>query len=54
MECEKIINLLDNTPNQPSKFREESWVEINDDVHGIYKQLELVRIFNSASSCNQI
>ena len=21
MECQKLINLLDNTPNQPSKFR---------------------------------
>ena len=23
MECEKIINFLDNTPNQPSKFRKK-------------------------------
>ena len=21
MECQKIINLLENTPNQPSKFK---------------------------------
>ena len=26
-------NLLDNAPNQPSKFRTENWVEINDDSH---------------------
>ena len=25
----KEINLLDNTPNQPSKFRTKNWVEIN-------------------------
>ena len=25
-----IINLLDNTLNQPSKFRTKSWIEIND------------------------
>ena len=36
MEYEKIINLLDNTPKQPTKFRTENWVEINDDSHGKY------------------
>ena len=29
MEYQKIINLLDNTPNQPTKFRTKNWVEIN-------------------------
>ena len=29
-EHQKIINLLDNTPNQPTTFRTKSWVEIND------------------------
>ena len=29
MECQKITNLLDNTPNQPTKFRTKNWVEIN-------------------------
>ena len=27
----KIINLLDDTPNQPSKFRPKGWVEISDE-----------------------
>ena len=31
MECQKIINLLDNTPNQPFKFRTKNLVEINYD-----------------------
>ena len=31
MKYQKIINLLDNTPNQPSKFRTKNWFEINDD-----------------------
>ena len=31
MEYEKIMNLLENIPNQPSKFRTKYWVEINDD-----------------------
>ena len=33
MEYQKIINLLGNTPNQPSKFRTKNWIEINDDAH---------------------
>ena len=36
MEYHKIINLLDNTPNQPTKFRTENQVEINDDARGTY------------------
>ena len=31
MEYQKIINLLDDTTNQPSKFRTRDWVEINDE-----------------------
>ena len=34
MEYLKIINLLDNTPNQPSKFKTKKWVEINDESRG--------------------
>ena len=36
MEYQKIINLLDNAPNQPTKFRTKIWVEINYDSHGTY------------------
>ena len=36
MEYQQIINVLDNTPNQLSKFRTENWVEINDDSGGTY------------------
>ena len=31
MEYQKIINFLDDTTKQPSKFGTRSWVEINDD-----------------------
>ena len=31
MEYQKITNLLNNTSNQPSKFRNKNWVEINGD-----------------------
>ena len=36
MEYQKIINLLDNKPYQPSKFRIKNWVKINDDSHRTY------------------
>ena len=31
-----MINLLDNTPNQPSRFKKENWIEINDDLQRTY------------------
>ena len=31
MEYQKIANLIDDTSNQPSKFRTRTWVEINDE-----------------------
>ena len=36
MEYQKIKNLLDNAPNQPSKFRTKNVVEINDESIGKY------------------
>ena len=38
MDYQKIINLLDNTPNQPSKFKTKNWVEINDESRGMYNE----------------
>ena len=29
MEYQKMQNLIDDTSNQPSKFRTKKWVEIN-------------------------
>ena len=36
MEYQKIKNLLDDTINQPSKFRKRDWVEINGESNGRY------------------
>ena len=36
MEYQKMANLIDDTPNQPSKFRTRNWVEINDESRGAY------------------
>ena len=35
MEYQKVINLLDYTSIQPSKFRTKNLIEINDDSHGL-------------------
>ena len=36
MEYKKIINLFENTRNEPSKFRTKNWIEINDDARGTW------------------
>ena len=36
MEYQKIANLLNDESNKPSKFRTGNWVEINDDITGVY------------------
>ena len=36
MEYQKIANLIDDTSNQPSKFRTKNWIEINDESRGTY------------------
>ena len=36
MQYQKIMNLLDDTPNQPAKLRTKNSVEINDEERGTY------------------
>ena len=36
MEYQKIVNLIDDTSNQPSTFRTKNWVKINDESGGTY------------------
>ena len=47
MEYQKPVNLLDNTSNQPSKFRTKNWVEINDDVRGVFSPNKQIRFKTS-------
>ena len=54
MEYQKIINLLDNMPNQPTKFRTKPWVKIND-VRGTYDtniQIKFKTSMLKSSSCD--
>ena len=55
MEYQKLINLLENTPNQPSKFRTKNWVEINDDKRGTYNsnsQINFKTLMLKSSLCD--
>ena len=44
MEYQKIKNLLDNTPDQPTKFKTKNSAEINYDSRGTYNA-------NSQNNC---
>ena len=52
MEYQKIMNLLDNTPNQPSEFKTKNLVEINDESRGTYNQIRLKTSMWRSSFCN--
>ena len=36
MEYQKVLNLLDNKSNQPSKCKTKNWFETNCDSHETY------------------
>ena len=42
--------MLDNTPNQQSKFRTKNQVEINDDVRGTYIKISQIKFKTSMVS----
>ena len=48
---QKITNLLQNTSNQPSKFRARNWVQINDKSKGTYTSNE-IRFKTTILRCN--
>ena len=43
MEYQKILNFLDNTSNQPSKFRTKNWIETNYESRGTYDEDNQIR-----------
>ena len=43
MEYQKIANLLHSASNKPCKFRASDWVEINDDLRGVYSPNKQIR-----------
>ena len=55
MEYQKIRNLLDDSSNKTSKFREKNWVEINDKSRGTYnddKQIRFKTTMSKSSICD--
>ena len=57
MEYEKIINFLDNAPNQSSKFRTKNCVKINDYSSGTYNtnsQMAFKTSILKSKSCDYI
>ena len=55
MEYQTIVNLLGNTPNQPTKFKTKNWVQINDDSCGTYNtnsQIKFKSLMLKSSLCN--
>ena len=55
MEYQKIANLIDGTPNQPSKFRTRNWVEISDESRGAYNvnsQIKFKTTMSKSSLCD--
>ena len=47
MKYQKIIILLDNTLNQPSKFKTKNCVKINDESRGTYIENNQIRFKTS-------
>ena len=43
MEYQKIANLIEDTSNQPSKFRTKNWIEINDESRGAYNAASQIK-----------
>ena len=50
MEYKKIINLWDNTPKQPSKFKTKNWIGIHDKSRGVYNEDNQIRFKTSMFS----
>ena len=55
MNYQNIINLLEETTYQPSKFRTRNWVEINDEWKGRYDKsnIRLKRSIISWNLCDE-
>ena len=47
MEYQKIATLLNDESSKPSKFRTKRWVEINDDLRGVYSPNKQIRFKTS-------
>ena len=47
LETKKYQNLLNDDSNKSSKFKTKNWIEINDDVRGVYSPNKQIRFKTS-------
>ena len=52
MKYQKIINLLDDTTNEPSKFRAKNWDEIHDESRRMYHVSNQIKFKTSMMRSN--
>ena len=55
MEYQKRANLLDDASNQPSKFKTNNWVEINNESRESYNvnsQIKFITTMLQSSVCD--
>ena len=55
MEYQKTSNLIDDASNQPSKFRTNNWVQINDEsrgTHNVNSQIKFKTTMLKSSLCD--
>ena len=52
MEYQEIINLLDDTINQPYKFRTRNWVQVNDESRGTFNVSDQIKFESSMIRSN--
>ena len=55
MQYQKVINLLDDTTNEPFKFRTRNWAKINDEsreTYNINNQIRFKKSMISSNSCD--
>ena len=52
MEYQKIADLIDDAPNQPSKLKTKNWVEINDEARGKYNVNSQIKFKTTMLKCS--
>ena len=55
MEYQKLPNLIDDSSNQPSRFKTKNWVEIKDESRGTYNvnsQIKFKSTMLNSSLCD--
>ena len=52
MEYQEIANLIDDTSNQPSKFRTKNWIDESRGVYNVNSQMKFKTTMLKSSLCD--